>query len=272
VRNGFCGHSPALVRSPFVIRLFHLSDVHFGAEDPAALNWFVRLVAGERPDAVVMTGDLTMRARTREFEAGGEWLRGLGVPVTLEVGNHDLPYYYDIWRRFFRPYRRYRRIERLIERPLDLPGVTIVPLKTTARAQLRFDWSKGFVSDQALEQSLALIAAAPRGNTILIAAHHPLVEAGPSETAGTRHGARALAALAKAGAAAVLTGHIHEPYDVAYDCGGRTIRLIGAGTISRRVRHSPAAFNELRIARGAIETIVRTMSSTPDEKLAFAAA
>jgi len=255
-----------------VIRLFHLSDVHFGAEDPAALDWFARRVAAERPDAVVMTGDLTMRARSREFAAGGDWLQSLGVPVTVEPGNHDLPYYYDIWRRVFRPYRRYYQLERLIERPLDLPGVTIVPLKTTARAQLRFDWSKGFVSDHALEQSLALIAASPPGNTILIAAHHPLVEAGPSETAGTRHGARALAALAKAGAAAVLTGHIHEPYDVACDCGGRAIRLIGAGTISRRVRHSPAAFNELRIVGSAIETVVRAMTPAVDQKLAVACA
>ena len=54
-----------------MIRLFHVSDVHFGAEDPAATAWFSRVVADERPDAVVMTGDLTMRATMGEFEAGG---------------------------------------------------------------------------------------------------------------------------------------------------------------------------------------------------------
>ena len=55
------------------------------------IAWFSRTVADEAPDAVVMTGDLTMRATTREFEAGGAWLKSLGVPVTLEVGNHDIP-------------------------------------------------------------------------------------------------------------------------------------------------------------------------------------
>jgi len=74
------------------MKLFHVSDVHFGAEDPKALDWFARCVADEAPDAVIMTGDLTMRARPSEFDAGGKWLQSLGVPVTIEVGNHDLPY------------------------------------------------------------------------------------------------------------------------------------------------------------------------------------
>ena len=50
--------------------LFHVSDVHFGAEDPAAIAWFAQAVAEEKPDAVIMTGDLTMKALPREFEAG----------------------------------------------------------------------------------------------------------------------------------------------------------------------------------------------------------
>ncbi|MDQ2879553.1 MAG: metallophosphoesterase, partial [Pseudomonadota bacterium] len=93
------------------------------------------------------------------------------------------------------------------------------------------------------------------------------VKAGLPETAGTRHGAAALAALASAGVAAVLTGHIHEPYDIACPVAGRTVRLIGAGTLSRRVRHSPASFNELRIADGRIETICRTMAVALDTEL-----
>ncbi|MBV8238856.1 MAG: metallophosphoesterase, partial [Sphingomonas sp.] len=121
--------------------MFHVSDLHFGAEDPAALAWFAEYVAAERPDAVVMTGDLTMRARPSEFDAGGRWLRALGVPVTLEIGNHDIPYYWDPLRRLLAPYRRYGAVEKLIERPLAIPGVSIVPLSTISRAQFRLDQS-----------------------------------------------------------------------------------------------------------------------------------
>ena len=70
-------------------RIFHLSDIHFGLEDTHALAWVVECVARERPDAVAITGDLTMRARHREFAAACRWISALDVPVTVEVGNHD---------------------------------------------------------------------------------------------------------------------------------------------------------------------------------------
>lgn len=236
------------------IRLFHVSDLHFGAEDPAALAWFAECVAAERPDAVVMTGDLTMRARPSEFDAGGRWLRALGVPVTLEIGNHDIPYYWDPLRRLFAPYRRYGAAEKLIERPLAIPGVTIVPIRTIARAQFRLDQSKGRVAKPSLDTALARIAAAPKGDLIFVAGHHPLIE-GPTTGSGrTRHGARALAALAAAGADAVLSGHVHDPFDIPYG----KMRLIGAGTLSTRLRKTPPSFNEIRVADGRFETLVRT--------------
>lgn len=249
------------------MKLFHVSDVHFGAEDPAALAWFERCVSDEKPDAVVMTGDLTMRALRSEFDDGGKWLRSLGVPVTVEVGNHDLPYYSDPIRRIFDPYSRYAAAEKLIEKPLTLAGVTVVPLKTTARAQWRFNWSKGYVSDHALEKALALTRAAPKGNLIFVAAHHPLIEAGTKGTADTRGGRRALETLAEAGAHAVLSGHVHDPFDVPFRRGDWTVRLIGAGTLSKRVRASPPAFNEIRIAGGKFETLVRTLSPKPKQPI-----
>lgn len=219
-------------------RLFHVSDVHFGREDAAAVAWFDALVKAEKPDAVVMTGDLTMRARRREFAAGLAWLQGLGVPVTVEVGNHDLPYFNPI-DRFFRPYRRMTAVERMVEQPLDLPGIAIIPLVTTARAQWRLNWSKGKVSRAALERALSLIAAVPEGRLIFIACHHPLAEPETRMSARTHNGAQALVALARAGADAVLTGHVHDPFDIAHEIEGRTVRMIGAGTLSERVRITP---------------------------------
>ena len=242
------------------MKLFHVSDVHFGAEDPAAIAWFKERVAAERPDAVIMSGDLTMRALPREFDAGGKWLQSLGVPVTIEPGNHDIPYYWDPIRRLISPYRRYGAAERLIEKPIDLPGVSIVPLKTTARAQWRWNWSKGRVSRGSLDRTLALVKDAPRGNLIFVVGHHPLIEGGTKGTARTRNGDVALAALADAGVHGVLSGHVHDPFDIVYERNGWKIRLIGAGTLSKRVRHSPPGFNEIRIGNGGFETLVRTVS------------
>jgi 3',5'-cyclic AMP phosphodiesterase CpdA len=237
-------------------RLFHVSDVHFGREDAEAIAWFGRKVQEEQPDAIIMTGDLTMRARAAEFAAAGQWLASLGRPVTVEVGNHDLPYF-NLWARFVTPYKRYRAVEQASERPLDLPGVTVVPLKTTARFQPRLNWSKGYVSRHALKTSLALVQGAPAGDVVLVAAHHPLVEGGTRMSSETHRGPLALATLAAAGADAVLTGHVHDPFDIAHEVGGRTVRLIGAGTLSTRTRAKPPSFNVLTIEGGDFTTVAR---------------
>jgi 3',5'-cyclic AMP phosphodiesterase CpdA len=238
-------------------RLFHVSDLHFGREDQAALRWFADTVRTEKPDAVICTGDLTMRARKREFAAASLWLQGIGVPVTVEPGNHDLPYFNPL-ARLLDPYRRYRGVEAMVEQPLELPGVLIVPLKTTARVQLR-NLSWGRVSRTGLRTALERLAEKRAGACALIACHHPLIRTGFAGHGETRHGADALALLAEAGADAVLSGHVHDAFDVAHHEAGRVVRLIGAGTLSHRLRTTPPSFNELRIDAGTFRVIPRIL-------------
>ncbi|PCD01706.1 metallophosphoesterase [Sphingomonas spermidinifaciens] len=248
-----------------MIRLFHVSDLHFGAEDKAALDWFSGIVRDEVPDAILMTGDLTQSARSEEFAAAAAWLESLGRPTTVEVGNHDLPVYNPL-ARLFLPYRRYKVLERMIERPLEVRGVTIAPLRTTARFQFRLNWSKGFVTPQRLAHTVRLVETAGEGDLVFVTAHHPLIEAGTRTEARTHGGERALAALARAGADAVLTGHVHDPFDVTHQIEGRTVRLIGAGTLSERVRETRPSFNEIRVEGRAFETIARVMDG-PDHRV-----
>jgi 3',5'-cyclic AMP phosphodiesterase CpdA len=243
-------------------RLFHISDLHFGLEDSAALAWFAHCVKSEQPDAVLITGDLTMRARAHEFAAACDWIEKLDVPVTVEVGNHDLPYFNPL-ARFFYPYRRIRRIERLVERELNIAGIAVVPLKTTVRAQWRLDWSKGWVTRSALDKTMAAIDALPRGTTVLVTAHHPLVEAGTRGRALTRGGETALRALASRGVAAVLTGHVHDAFDLIKETKDGPIRMIGAGTLSQRIRSTPPSFNEIRLNAAAVTVRVRNIEAIP---------
>ena len=244
--------------------IFHLSDIHFGLEDRRALDWVAQEIATRRPDAVMITGDLTMRARHREFAAAQKWISTLEVPVTVEVGNHDMPYY-NLIERFVTPYKRFRGLKAMLEREIDLPGLSIVSLKTTARAQWRTNWSKGVVSDNALAKTLAAIDAQPPGEMVLVAAHHPLVEADTHGTALTRGGTRALEELARRKVAAVFTGHVHDAFDIVRETAAGPIRMIGAGTLSQRLRSTPASFNELTIADGKICVEVRNLQalSTP---------
>ena len=247
-------------------RIFHLSDIHFGLEDTAMLAWVKQRIADERPDAVAITGDLTMRARFREFAAATAWVASLDLPVTVEVGNHDLPYF-NLPERFFDPYRRFRAIESLIERVIPLPGVAIVPLKTTARAQWRLNWSKGWVTGDALRETLDRIDALPPGTMALVAAHHPLVETGTHGTALTRGGQRAMEEFAKRPVLAVLSGHVHDPFDLEHQTSAGPVRMIGAGTLSKRIRSTPASFNDLLIADGTIRVRVRNLEYVPTSEM-----
>lgn len=238
--------------------LFHLSDIHFGLEDNRALDWVVQQIAEKRPDAVAITGDLTMRARHREFAAATRWINALDVPVTVDVGNHDMPYFNPI-ERFLTPYKRFEGMAGLVEREIDLPGLAIVPLKTVRRWQPRLNWSKGWITDAALERCLTALDALPDGVQALVAAHHPLREVGTQGTALTRNGRKALEELVKRPVLAVLSGHVHDPFDIMEETVNGSIRMIGAGTLSQRVRSTPPSFNELHWDGGQLTVTVRNL-------------
>ncbi len=241
------------------VQLFHASDLHFGKEDRAALDWFAACVAHEQPDAVLITGDLTMRARAREFALAQDWLEGLTAPVSVEVGNHDLPYF-NPWGRFVAPYARYDRLEKMIERPLSLDGVTVIPLRTTSRAQWRTNWSHGIVRKARVAAAIGQLRAVADDHVRIVTCHHPLTGSDGGLTEGkTRGGQKALDALSKAGCDAVLSGHVHDPFDLLWTGSARPLRLIGAGTLSERIRSTPPSFNELIIDGKQIGVTVRVM-------------
>jgi 3',5'-cyclic AMP phosphodiesterase CpdA len=242
--------------------LFHLSDIHFGLEDNKALDWVKQEIAERRPQAVAITGDLTMRARHQEYAAACHWIRSLDVPVTVEIGNHDMPYF-NLIERFFAPYRRFRGIEALLEREIELPGIAIVPLKTAVRAQPRLNWSKGWVSRSALRKCLEAIDALPKGMKALVAAHHPLREVGTKGTALTANGYKALCALAQRPVLGVLSGHVHDPFDLIEDTKHGPVRMIGAGTLSQRIRSTPPSFNELTWDGAVLKVRARNLDEVP---------
>ena len=241
--------------------LFHVSDLHFGYEDRAALDWFMAEVIRERPAAVLCTGDLTMRGTAREFALAREWLAQVLVPVLLEPGNHDVPYYWYPLRRMLAPYARFRSLRGVIESGRDLPDVAVVSLKTVGRAQLRLNWSKGRVRGRELDQTLRALANQHDRALKLVTCHHPLIDADTEGSGSTRGGKRALAALARAGADAVLSGHVHDPFDLMVEADGLPIRLIGAGTLSQRLRATQPSYNRLEwTADGGLKVIPQTLA------------
>src|SRR5438105_13800532 len=88
--------------------IVHLSDLHFGRTDDALLTPLASVIAKLAPDLIAVSGDLTQRARTAEFQAARAFLDRLPKPQIIVPGNHDVPLH-NIVARFTRPLAKYQR-------------------------------------------------------------------------------------------------------------------------------------------------------------------
>ena len=82
--------------------IVHVSDLHFGRVDEATAQPLVRQVKALQPHLIVVSGDLTQRARSGEFQDARRFLESLPQPQIVVPGNHDVPLW-DVARRVFAP-------------------------------------------------------------------------------------------------------------------------------------------------------------------------
>lgn len=249
-------------------RILHLSDLHFGCEDPPVVAALADAVNADPPDLVAISGDLTMRGRRSEFAAARAFIDALRAPVLAVPGNHDITYY-RLLERFLDPYARWRRLVAPEVEPVFRDGVVgVVGLNTARRAGPYLDWSRGRVGEGRLARCEAKLAALPPELTRIVVAHHPFLPPRAAPGARVVGGAKAaLAAFARQGVRLVLSGHLHVgdvteaegqgdvPAPVRIAGGeapaagaprrGLTVVLSSTST-SRRLRGEPNAFNEIR--------------------------
>jgi 3',5'-cyclic AMP phosphodiesterase CpdA len=221
-----------------VRRLAHLSDLHFGRVDPAAVDGLLRSLEDARPDLVVVSGDLTQSARTEEFVAARAFLDRLPAPTFAVPGNHDLPQWNPV-ERLARPYDRYRRfIGRELEPVWSDAELGLVGVKSPRRLPRDLNRAAGRVGERQLERVLARLDAMPPELVRIVVVHHPLLlpEVPPRRPlpahAFTRGAGRALAAFARHRVRLVLSGHLHLSYARRHEPvgeGGPTVALPEAG-------------------------------------------
>ena len=188
-------------------RIAHVSDLHFGAEDPRLAEPLIASLVATRPDLVVVSGDLTQRATRRQFEAVRSLIARLPAPAFVVPGNHDIPLW-NVALRFGAPRRRWREHVRLPWSPSWHDDEVAVASLVTPRP-----WraKEGAVTRRQLEELRAALAQAPAGARRVVVTHHPLA---PVPTPGDAfplalgaHSARH--ALRDMGVVLVLSGHLH---------------------------------------------------------------
>jgi 3',5'-cyclic AMP phosphodiesterase CpdA len=99
------------------MRLVHVTDLHFGAEDLDVVAALRTDLAAQDVDRVLVSGDLTMRARAGQFRAARALLDSFGPPWTSVPANHDVPLN-RVLTRVFRPLEAYRRFVDAQPQPL----------------------------------------------------------------------------------------------------------------------------------------------------------
>ena len=239
--------------------IVHLSDLHFGALDDAVVEPLLRAVRDAAPDLVAVSGDLTQRARRGQFTQARDFLERLDRPTLVVPGNHDVPLY-DVAARFTDPLRRYRRYITANLTPGYRDDEIAVVGVNSARA-LAFRYGRGRISSEQALRATALLNLAPKGVTRILVTHHPFdLPAGHHEHHLIGGASVAMRWLASAGVDLFLAGHLHVSHvgrtAERYRIEGHSALVVQAGTVSRRARGEPGAFNVVRLA-GPLMTIER---------------
>lgn len=230
--------------------LLQVSDPHFGTERSTVVDALTALARQQRPDLVVLSGDITQRARPAQFHAARAFTDHLGAPVLAVPGNHDIPLF-NLWTRLRHPYARYAAAFGTDLDPVHRSqGLLVVGVNTT-RAWRHKD---GEISPPQVERVAALLKGATAAQLRIVVVHQPIAVTRDDDLPNRLHGHEAaLQRWATSGADLVMGGHIHLPYVMALKGLARPMWAVQAGTaVSTRVRPGvPNSVNLLRWGQGS---------------------
>ncbi|BDG04127.1 metallophosphoesterase family protein [Anaeromyxobacter oryzae] len=252
----------------------HLSDLHFGKEDPPVVRALAADLAAVRPALVIVSGDLTQRARPREFLAARAFLAALPAPALVVPGNHDVPLF-QVIRRFVSPLGRWRRYLGPETEPVFLDDELVVVGVSTARSNV---WKEGRINEAQISRALEAYRAAP-GRVKVLVAHHPFAPpAGALRARVAGRSPAALQALEAEGLDLVLTGHLHHGHagdvrDTVHALAQSVLTVHASTATSVRRRDEPNAYNVLALSPGRIRLEVRAFEGggfRPSGRVAFA--
>ena len=219
----------------------HISDLHFGRERSRLIEGLLDCLHKVQPDAILISGDLTQRAKHDEYRAAGEFLQKLDQPYLVVPGNHDLSAT-NLFERFRYPWQKWQRaISTHLEPALEAAGYVAVGINTARKRAALLDWSRGRINQNQIDRVLTRLQKRGEQQLGLLVAHHPfwLPEEYLHRGLIGRRDAAMQAFQGKVDI--ILSGHVHLPYIKALH--GVIISHAGTTTSSRLVPGFPNNFN-----------------------------
>ena len=235
--------------------LVHLSDLHFGRVDTTLLAPLRAHIEGIGPDVVVVSGDLTQRAKAAEFEAARAYLDSLPAPQIVVPGNHDISLY-NVFRRFVQPLKRYKRYITDDLDPIHVDDEIAVLGINTARS---LTFKDGRINKEQVAKMREELAGLDPGIIRVVVTHHPFDlprNAGDNDL--VNRAPMAMAAFAECGVDLLLAGHLHLSHADStaerYPFSEYAALVIQAGTAtSKRARGEVNSFNAIRVEPTRVE-------------------
>lgn len=217
-------------------KLAHLSDLHFGKiAHPGIVDALVDEVNGRGFDLVAVSGDLTQRARGREYEAAADMLDAFKPPTLVVPGNHDVYPWWKPFRRLFNPLARYRRFVCEEAAPtFEADGVAVLGLNSAYGRTIK----GGRIGSDARDAISNFFAGVDGSVFKIIVVHHHLsrIQALGSHDI-VRNATDTLNRAADVKVDLVLCGHLHvshiEPVDILPYEHRLVVASAGTATSSR---------------------------------------
>lgn len=245
-----------------VVTIIHLSDLHFGGyADLSQIEALEEFLPDLAPEGVVVSGDLTQRARHGEFQAAHLFMLRVKAraPALVVPGNHDIEW----WKSPFsllgerRKYGKYARYFGDLRPVLKIPGAVIVgALSGYGVAFGSLTWNlrdmavKGHLPRSETNRVKQIFAQAPPGMAKVLVFHHNVLAGGLSRRMGLARWRSAHKRLVATGADVILCGHDHQ--EGAGQLQG-SLAVSTSGTHSSRVRGGrPSVFNLVKIDAQAV--------------------
>ena len=232
-------------------RILHISDLHFGRTDEIVVTALIGKIHEVTPDVLVVSGDLTQRARSWQFQDARRFLDAFSCPKIVVPGNHDVPLE-NLFARFFKPLAKYRKYiaadlsPTFCDEELALVGIN------TARS---FTRASGSIDDRQIERVRQFFCSVDPNVAKIVVTHHPFdIPENLDERYLLRRSRHAIAALGACQADLYLAVHSHVPFaglsERRYTVAHHTALIVQAGTsLSTRTRSVPNSFNLIHVDR-----------------------
>ncbi|OAN43938.1 phosphohydrolase [Paramagnetospirillum marisnigri] len=229
----------------------HLSDLHFGRTEAKVVRALLLDLEHHRPDLVIISGDLTQRARSHQFAEARAFLSHIPAPALVVPGNHDLYPLYRPLARLFRPRAKFHR---------NLPGHDVRPVwADSAVVAMGLDstrslrWKSGALKDSHLDHLETTLAEANPKAARVVFMHHP-----PATTSG----GHPYETLVEHGIDLVLTGHVHHAHVelINGEKGGSLVLVQATTACSTRLREDSNGYCLVRLDGDHMEVGVQGWS------------